>query len=272
MRNAMIALVHIHKTAGTTLDDILARSYGVRHCHLPALPGKAILSAEDYRRAQRLWPPFVSITGHSVSAVSDLERARPDVRYYTFLRDPLVRCASHYQYQVQFQRKNYAFEEWIARGIKRNPATTRIAGPNATAKDAIQLLKTRFVFVGLVERFDESLVLLRKLVCGPGLDIWYRKRLVAASDDIKERLLNDPRSRALLVDANREDSELYDFAVNELYPTFKKQYGDGLESDAAQVKKANGAPGRIGGRVKFIANHYVSRQLLGLKRTMAYYS
>ena len=75
--------------------------YGLRHCYLPYVPRKTALSAEDYPRVQRLCPPLISIAGHAVSAFSDLERARPDVRYYTLLRDPLVRCASHYQMQVQ---------------------------------------------------------------------------------------------------------------------------------------------------------------------------
>ena len=265
----MIALVHIHKTAGTTLDDILARSYGVRHCHLHAVPGQAIFSAEDYRRAQRFWPPFASIAGHAVSAISDLARVRPDVRYYTFLREPLVRCASHYQYQVRHQRQSYSFEEWIARRIKRNPQTTRIAGQNATAMDAITLLKTRFVFVGLVERFDESLVLLRQLVCGPRLDVWYRKRLVAKDDELKDSLLDDPGNRELLIDANREDLKLYEYAVTELYPAFRKQYGAGLEDEVAAITRANAGPGRISAEMKLMANRYISSQLIDLKRAMA---
>ena len=61
----MLAFVHILKTAGTTLDDILARSgYGLRHCYLPHVPRKTALSAEDYPRVQRLCPPLISIAGH----------------------------------------------------------------------------------------------------------------------------------------------------------------------------------------------------------------
>ena len=38
----MLAFVHILKTAGTTLDDILARSYGLRHCYLPTSRGRRL--------------------------------------------------------------------------------------------------------------------------------------------------------------------------------------------------------------------------------------
>jgi len=266
----MLALVHIHKTAGTTLDDILARSYGVRHCYVPSVSGKTAISAEDYQRIQKLCPAIDSIAGHSVSPYSDLETARPDIQYYTFLRDPLIRSASHYQYQVQQQGKTCSFEEWIARGVKRNPQTIRIAGQNATVKDAIRYLTDRFFFVGLVERFDESLVLLRQQARDARLDIWYRRRRVAESDEIKNRLLGDARTRALLSDANRLDLELYEFVSHELYPRFQRRYDGTLDSDVAEFTMANEAPGRLLPRMKLLANRYLSNRIQDLKRTVSY--
>ena len=142
--------------------------------------------------------------------------------YDTFLREPLVRCASHYQYQVQQQGKTYSFDEWIVRDLKRNPETTRIAGPNGTVRDAIQILRSRFIFVGLVEHFDESLVMFRQRVDDPRLEIRHRRKRVAENDDIKNQLLSDPRTRSLLVEANQLDLELYEFAAKELYPMFRR--------------------------------------------------
>ena len=267
----MLAFVHIHKTAGTTLDDILAQSFGVRHCYLPAVNGKTSLSADDYRRVQKLCPPIDSIAGHYVSAFSDLDTARPDVRYYTFLREPLVRCASHYQYQVQQQGKSYPFEEWIVRDIKRNPQTTRIAGRNGTVSDAIELLKKRFFFAGLVERFDESLVIFRQLTGDPRLEIRYRRRRVAENDDIKNQLLANPRTRALMIEANRLDIELYEYAVQDLYPAFQRAYEGDLDRDVAEFKTSNGSSARLVPQLKRLANRYVSSRFLNLKRSVSYY-
>ena len=269
----MLAFVHILKTAGTTLDDILARLYGLRHCYLPHVPRKTALSAEDYPRVQRLCPPLISIAGHAVSAFSDLERARPDVRYYTLLRDPLVRCASHYQFQVQQHQvqQGYPFDQWIVKNLKRNHQTARIVGPNGTVRDAIQVLKSRFIFVGLVEHFDESLVMFRQLVDDPRLDIWYRRKRVAENDDIKNQLLNDPRTRSLLVEANRLDMELYEFATKELYPIFRRRYEGALERDVAEFKRANESPGRLRPQVNQLANRHISRRILRLKRAVSYY-
>jgi hypothetical protein len=267
----MLALVHIHKTAGTTLDDILARSYGVRHCYLPPVNGKTWLSADDYRRVQKLCPPLDSIAGHYVSAFSDLDIARPDIRYYTFLREPLVRCASHYQYQLQQQGKRYPFEEWIVRHVKRNPQTARIAGRNGTVSDAIEMLKTRFFFTGLVERFDESLVIFRQRVGDPRLAIGYRRRRVAENDDIKNELLADSRTRALIIEANRLDIELYEYAIEHLYPAFQRAYEGDLGRDVAAFKQSNGVSGGLRPHLNLLANRYVSSRFLNLKRSVSYY-
>ena len=233
------------------------------------MTGKTAVSAEDYRRVQKLCPPLASIAGHAVTACSDLERARPDVQFYTFLREPLVRCASHFQYQVQDQKQRFSFEQWIGRDIKRNPQTTRIAGPHSTVRDAIEILKTRFRFVGLVERFDESLVMFRQLVKDPRLDIWYRRKRVAASDEIKDRLLGDPRTRALLIDANRLDLELYEFAAQELYPAFRRRYEGALDRDVVEFKGANASRGGLRARVNLFANHHLSNRMVRLKRAMS---
>ena len=262
----MLAFVHIHKTAGTTFNEILARSYGVRHCNLHAFPGETALSAEDFRRLQRLWPPLVSIGGHIVSAYSDLDQVRPDVRYYTFLREPLIRCASHYQYQVQQQNKQYSFEEWIAKEIKRNPQTTRVAGRGASVDDAIRILERRMIFVGLVEHFDESLVMFRQIVADPRLTIWYRQRRVATGNDIKARLLSDPETRRLIIDANRQDLELYEHVSQTLYPAFRRGYRGTLDADVATFQKENEARSRLAPHLNLLANHYLGNRILNRKR------
>ena len=171
---------------------------------------------------------------------------------------------------MQQQGKSYPFEEWIARHIKRNPQTVRIAGRNGTVSDAIEMLKTRFFFTGLVERFDESLVIFRQLVGDPRLEIRYRRRRVAENDDIKNQLLANPRTRALMIEANRLDIELYDYAVQRLYPALQRSYKGDLDRDVADFKKSNGSVGRLP-QLKMLANRYVSARFLNLKRSVSYF-
>jgi hypothetical protein len=111
----------------------------------------------------------------------------------------------------------------------------------------------------------------RQLVGDPRLEIRYQRRRVAENDDIKNELLANPRTRALMVEANRLDSELYEYAVRELYPAFQRAYKGDLDRDVADFKKSNGSVGSLGPQLKLLANRYVSSRLQNLKRSVSYY-
>lgn len=235
----MLAFVHIEKTAGITLNWILRRSFGLRHCDvLPWRKGADFFSAGDYQRIQKLYPRIDSIAGHDVKPYSDLDQIRPDIRYFTFIREPLARCASHYQYQIQVMGKRISFDDWINTERYRNWQTKKLVG-TADIDASIRALKGNFIFVGLSERFDESLVIFRKRASSYSLNIRYNSRNVATDNKIKNQLLKDPKTKAQLLEANKLDSLLYEFVTRELYPRQKQEYGDTLDSDLSAFQKAN---------------------------------
>jgi len=239
----VLAFAHIEKTAGITINRILRRSFGVRHCDVEPWRGAweaDFFSASDYRRLQRLYPRLESIAGHTVKPYSDLDQACSNIQYYTFLREPLLRCASHYQYQIQVMRRNIPFEDWIETEKFRNFQTTKIAGI-AELHIGIRVLQ-RFMFVGLVERFDESLVIFQRRAGDPCLSISYRRENVAPSNIIKNQLLSNPKTRAQLVEANRIDLAVYEFVSRDLYRREKRQYGNTLDADVAAFKRTNSPP------------------------------
>ncbi len=80
--------------------------------------------------------------------------------------------------------------------------------------------------------------MLCRRVDDPRLSIWYRQKLVAPSNRIKDELLNDRRTRGLLKKANRLDLELYEFVSEQLYPQFKLEYGASLDADIADFRRA----------------------------------
>jgi hypothetical protein len=237
----MLAFVHLHKTAGITVNWILRRSFGIHHYDVEPWNAEAdFFSADDYHRLKNLHCRIDSISGHKVRAYSDLSTVCTNVRYYTFLREPLIRCASNYQYVVQIMKKHISFEDWMNGDKARNYnyQTKRIANTE-DLDTAVKMLWEKFMFVGLVERFDESLVMFQRKVADERLNICYSKRNVAPSDSIKSQILNDPKSRALLEEANKVDSALYEFVRQDLYPRYMREYGDTLSSDVVAFKKAN---------------------------------
>ena len=226
----LLVFVHINKTAGTTLRYILRSSYGARHCDVEpwhAAWSDPPFSTADLRRVRKLYPRLASIAGHRITGYVDLEEAGTDLRYMTFLREPVALCASRFQYQLDYRKKkNLVFEEWIEKDWVRNSQTQLIGGTTDPAH-ATSVIDRKEMFVGLTERFDESIVMLRELRA-PDLQIGYRPVNVAKSSGVAKRLLSDPRTRQLIVDANQADLELYDHVMREVYPAQERAYGTSL--------------------------------------------
>ena len=240
----MLVFIHINKTAGRTVRYILRSSFGLRHCEVEPWHAQWTdppFSIHDLQRLRRFYPNLESIGGHRVTGYVDLQENGTEFRYFTFMRDPLKTCASRFQYNVQYRRKkDLVFEEWIQRDWTRNHQTKMIAGV-ADVAEAIRILQTKHIFVGLTERFDESMVLLKALMANT-LNISYKPVNVARNNTPAESLLSNESTRQLLIEANQADLELYKFVRQEYYPTFQREYGPSLEADVAdyqQIRRKN---------------------------------
>jgi Galactose-3-O-sulfotransferase len=234
----LLVFVHINKTAGTTLRFILRSSYGARHCDVEPWHGAWTdppFSTADLGRVRKLYPRLASIAGHRITGYIDLEETGTDFRYLTFLREPVALCASRFQYQLEYRKKkNLVFEEWIEKDWVRD-SQTQLIGGTTDPDDAISVMDRKRMFVGLTERFDESIVLLQALRA-PDLDIAYRPVNVAKSSGVAKRLLADSRTRQLIVDANQADLELYEHVLREIYPAQQRAYGNSLSESVAAFR------------------------------------
>jgi hypothetical protein len=267
----MLVFVHINKTAGTTVRYILRSSYGPRHCDVEPWDGTSSnrqFSAADLQRVRRLYPRLASIAGHRITGHIDLGQA--DLNYFTFVRDPMKMCASRFQYQLDHRKKrNLTFEQWIAKDWARDAQTKRIVG-TSDAAEAIAVIFRKDIFVGLTERFDESMVLLQALRA-PSMNIDYARRNVAGRSTIAKRLLSDEPTREMIIDANRADLELYNYVSNELYPTYRQAYGPSLEDSVerfrASMRKSFNTSNLLGHRLKHNGVHRLALQLYRQRST-----
>ena len=257
----MLVFVHMHKTGGTTVSHILRSSFGVRHCQVEPRHARwsgPHFSADDLQLVRKLYPNLKSIAGHRVAAYVDLQPKDTELKYFTFMRDPIKLCASRFQYKVNVSGKQgLDFEEWIQRDWPRNHQTKWIAGVDDVT-EAIRIIKEKNIFVGLTDRFDESMVMLKAFLAND-LNISYRRVNVARDKSLAKSLLTNERTRQMLIDAQRADLELYEFVTRELYPSFQREYGPSLEADVAhyQQSQSNGF-------------NYVNLTLCRLKHYMFY--
>ena len=201
-RSEVLIFVHLYKTGGTTLNRIIEWEYKLHR----------ICSVEptwwqwSYQRIMRWSPARLGrmdvFKGHMPFGLHRLLR-RP-ANYITFLREPIERAISDYYFARRFKPHpnhraalHLTLEEYFLQKHEHNLQSRILAGPNshelfpsvcdaAILAAAKENLVRQFVVVGLTERFDETLALL-KVVLG-----WRVKRYRAfrvSHNRIPRRLL-----------------------------------------------------------------------------------
>lgn len=226
----MIAFIHIKKTAGKAVKYQMRRAFGLGHCDVKRWRRDAdYFSAADLQRLLKVYPRLRSIAGHSVKPYSDLKAGFPKIRYYTFLRDPIQRSISHYQYRMSLGSVNCSFETWIKDESNHNWQVQTLAG--ASNLDwALHLIEHDISFIGLQERLDESLTLMSR-----AFNLNHRARVdserinAAKNNRIRDEIIRSTRNLRFLQRANQLDIELYRYVEAVVYPRQQRIFGDALE-------------------------------------------
>lgn len=234
---ATVIFLHIGKTAGSTMRTVIHRNVPASKRLLVRSPQRLdtlrprreatldVIAAipEELRRQARL------IEGHLIYGVHRLIPG-PST-YLTLLRDPVNLVVSQYRYVLRtpghrlhdlVTSRDMTLEEYIKRGVSLetdNSQTRAISGDVTTPygectdrmlEEAKRNIERRFSVVGLTERFDETLILLRaafgwrKLCYTP----------VKVSPDRDRRPEVPAATRSVIGEQNRFDLELYAFALD----------------------------------------------------------
>lgn len=251
----MYAFVHIEKTAGRTVRAVLLRSFGTGHCEIrtpyakrqPEVDDRRVaVTGDDLRRVRRVYRNLRGIAGHNVKPYSDLHIAYPELRYFTFLRDPVKRYLSHFKNRAPAHGRA-DFDRWAEAAWTHDWHTKMIAG-EASAQKAIDLIATRIGFVGFTETFDESLLMLGQWLGEPHFRAEYqpvnqlaskRRALDRARERADTGYLDTPEVRARLLEINALDQQVYDYALRECHARQLAAYRGDLAADVAAMRERN---------------------------------
>lgn len=257
----MIYFKHIQKTAGTTFKTLLRSNFGAFHVEANKTKSKEFTS-DDYKLASKVFFKIKAISGHNLPSPDRLDV--PGIFPVIFLRDPVVRCASHYQDQVLRAGLTLPFEHWISNPSHQNFMVRSIAG-SEDLDQAKKTLKEYFLFVGFTERFRESLELLNLLLEKP-LIMKFKSVVVARRNDIKEALLKQESTHELLTRFNEKDQQLYHFAMNEIFlPALESHKNSIGRSEPSEDHF--GFAQKIKHRLSILQNNFIYRPVIKLFRS-----
>src|ERR1700685_1321932 len=171
----MIIFLHIPKTAGSSFEFILENNFGFSHCHTDhayfhdhtSHSRQKLFDQADLDFARKVFPRLKSIAGHNW--VNPLRLSAPDPFHVTFLREPVARVLSQYQERAISNRVmgkpavDFAEALHTDEGLE-NLHVKLMAGERNLDKAKKFLEKCSFV--GLTEKFDLSLQVLKNLYLG----------------------------------------------------------------------------------------------------------
>ena len=246
MAEDLLAFLHLAKTGGRTFDTVLRGTYGPGYVQAESLrPLRGVdevddgdfiapvWGPDDLRRLRRHCPWLRAVGGHPLTLWSELHTLTP-VRYVAFMREPLARGASHYQFHVATADEPLDWDDWCA-WPEHHQHQVRYFDFGGDARRAIAAIEHHGVFVGLLERFEESLLLLRRLLA-PELRLAYRRSNTARDNTLAREILADPARRDDLRRMYAQEFPLHAWVTEELWPRYEAAYGPGLADDAARLR------------------------------------
>ena len=157
-------LFHIPKCGGTTAHALIAQKFHEKEIY-------HILGHNEFFMKFDEFEGIKFFTGHIEYYYGKL--VVPEMRSITFLRDPLDRIVSQYQYSYRMETTPPSFRDFAKQNS--NLQVAMLSGyppgsPNVTLEEHLESAKNNlkdFFFVGIVERLPESINALFKLLEWP---------------------------------------------------------------------------------------------------------
>jgi hypothetical protein len=227
MSDKTVLFVHIPKTAGTTLNNILERQYPPEAMYVLAPNAQEKLAAY-YQLDAKEKEQYRIIFGHMGFGLH--EHLPGPYSYFTILREPIDRCVSFYYFARRLPEHylhKYVFDQaWslaqfvesgitimmdnfqtrLISGVWEDPAYGQCSPDLLT--QAKRNLENHFDMVGLTSEFDRTLLLLKRQYGWN--NIYYTPQNVTRQRPSARRI--DQNTRNLLAAHNQLDIELYRFA------------------------------------------------------------
>lgn len=220
--------LHIPKTAGTTLNRVLDDSFAPEVTFdLYTDEQRLRLRDTTYEQIAR----YDLVRGHVfISNFADILDGPIPFRVFTFLRDPVARVISEYNFLKTWPKShvyrflnenNVTLAEYVTsdrpelRMRGRNGMVNSLSGVGLSSiEEGLEMawhhLKERFLFFGILERFDESLLVLNKYL---GLNrCFYERQNVLAKQAHRPVPAADIE---LIQEHNQADIALYERAYVE---------------------------------------------------------
>jgi hypothetical protein len=194
----------------------------------------------DLQKDLLIYKNPLCISGHSMNPFVDFREYEPQMKWFFFIRNPINSFISLYiqQYTSKDPKFKIGFSEWMKKYNRKNRMVSWIAGEENLDK-AIEIIEAKIKFIGITEKFDESLILLKSNFNLKS--VFYIPKMKSRDPNLKHSLTeNVAKYEDQILSNNKLDIELYNYIANNIYPIQIKNYGEkNLLYDVSHFQKLN---------------------------------
>lgn len=247
--------MHIEHTGGSTLNQIIERQYAPRERYEVYHLGQGVVARfmalpEAERRRFKL------VYGHLFYGIH--RHVPGQSRYLTVMRHPVDRIIASYTFLMRktntrrhdvYKAGTVSWQEHLAERHDEIRQISRIVGgdddllqkrrmqtlPENALETAVAHLENDFAMVGLQDRYDESLLMMRHVLNWQKPIAYVRKNVTARRITLADL---PPDDRALIEKAAEIEMPLYEYAKKRFEAQVAAYPGD-LDRDLAELREAN---------------------------------
>lgn len=224
MLDKQIIFIHIPKTAGTTLRTIVYAQYGEASV-APLYPVASYMDAAEFIGLPDAAKDRARVVmGHIGFGFHRHLGRNKAFSYATFVRDPIRRCLSLYNHfrNLHYRGQDVTLKDMLMSPVRaefNNMQTRLISGHNPPLGDlgetafeiAVENIEKHFAFVGVTERFDESVVLATHDLGWKLVSYGSRNTAKQWTANFSQDLDGNTEGLALLTELNELDRRLYEY-------------------------------------------------------------